>query len=161
MRRLGSQSLDGADVQVIEARRLGVGRVEAATDGQPLGVRLFREPLQGLRRHPEVQRDDYDAGEHGAVVDGRQGGSSWAPGEESVALVEAKGAQAPGNQLGMVAQVGGSPREGQAFVGAQGKLAPAGPALRRIVEQVEQRRERSRIRYFPGQSAMSLLGASV
>ena len=155
VRRIRGQPFDGADAEVIQAGLVRIGRVHARADGEPLGVRFVGDPLDDVRCHAQVERDDDEAGAHRAVVDGGQRGGRRAPGEQPIPGVQAEAAEAPGRELGAVAEILGRPGKLDAVVGAQRELALARPARGGVVEDVEQRVELARVGDLPGRGHRS------
>jgi hypothetical protein len=138
--RLGAQRLDGGRREVVETGLAGVRGVAAGAEDQVPGRRRGHDPLDGLRRHAQVERDEHEAGGHRAVVRGRELGHRWRPRQDPIAGLEIQGAEAPGRDPGPALQLAEAPLGGRAVVASERKRAALAVPVHGRVEQIEQRR---------------------
>ena len=102
-------------------------------------------PVDRLRRHAQVERDDHDARADRAEVRRRQLRRRRRPGEEAVARLEPERAQPERGRARVPLQLAVRPALGRAVLVPDRERRPVAESRHRVVEQVEQRLDRARL----------------
>ena len=138
VRRQRREPLDGPDVEVLKsARRPDPGASSPVPMASHCASGAVGDPLQNVRRHAQVEWHDHSAGAHRPEVDRRQCRRRRTPGQHPIAGLDAQLAQAPGHELGVVADVARAPAQREPLVRAQGHLLAAVVAHCRVLDQVQ------------------------
>ncbi len=135
--RLRGEVLDERGREALEASLAGVRGVPAAAERQVCRLRLLGDPLDGLGRHPEIERDDDDLGPHRPEVDRGQGRRGWGPGQEAVAGSQTGRAQPPRDGPAPPVELAVRPRLRGPVVAPKGERRPVAVAGAGLVQDVE------------------------
>ena len=94
--------------------------------------------LDRVGRHPQVERDEHQAGPHRPEVGRRQLRRRGRPGQQAVAGLEAERAQPPGGQARAAIELAEAPGRGRSVVAAQAQRRPIAVPGDGVLEQVDQ-----------------------
>ena len=137
---VGDKLRDGRSGKRFEPDARRVRSVTPGPDDEPTRLGTAENPGDRVGAHPEIERDEDQAGAHRPEIDGRQGRLGRAPGHDPIAGSKAELlAESPRRQTAAPIQLGVRPGRSGAVLMPQPERGPIGEAPESCVEQVEER----------------------